>query len=191
MNNGKSDLLLEMIAPNQRWHVMLIEQQAIKEKTPPAHQGAQMTVQLVIQKDPTTARSLLLESLTATTTDVQSKALLQSLSAQLYQVIYYQNRYTINQRTDIVGQASDDVTQWSKNNFADTITNLLALSLQPVEHLKATPLANFLPLLTDGNSLDLEPTLFDLLANPLENLINLRMHKNHNFDLDLLPFSIR
>jgi len=169
-----------------------IEKKANKEKNNVQQIKARViTLQLNLQKDPDQLSAQLagMEALRAKTQDVASKALLQSMTAEVYLIYYERNAYKINQRTDIVGQIANDPTQWTKKVFTDTICSLLALSLQPAERLQATPIDAYKELLTKGNTATLEPTLFDMLSRRQVALLkSLRNAQNdYQFNSDLVP----
>jgi len=172
--------------------VALIEQRANKEKNTIQQIKARViSLQLNLQKDPDQLPAQLagMEALTAETQDVASKALLQSMTAEVYLIYYQRNAYKINQRTDIVGQIVNDPSQWTKKIVTDTICSLLALSLQPAELLQATPITAYKELLTVGNTTNLEPTLFDMLSRRRVALLkSLRSTQNdYQFNSDLVP----
>lgn len=188
--------LVEMDKPASALDVVaLIEQQAIKDKNTLQRIKARvMTLQLTVQKDPEQLPAQLasVEALMAETNDEATKAFLQSMVAELYLNYYRQNTYRINNRTDIEGQVTDDLTQWTKNTLADTIVSLLASSLQPANCLQTTPVTDYQVLLTEGNTTELEPTLYDLLARRrIELLTTLRnVQSDRDFNLDLVPLFV-
>lgn len=98
----------------------------------------QMVLHLQIDPDKAPAEIGAFESLMNQTTKPTDKALLQSMTAELYLLYYNSNRIAINQRTNLTGQASGDVREWTKNQFLDKIRNLLNLSVQNGIHFQKT-----------------------------------------------------
>ncbi len=98
-------------------------------------------------------------------TKTEQKALLHSMTAELYYMYYSTSQYAINQRSQIVGFIPDDMNEWSKNLFFDKINEELKLSLQDTDSLQKMDVRQFGTLIEPGNdSKDLQPTLYDFLA---------------------------
>lgn len=89
----------------------------------------QLVLRLQIDPDKAPAEIAAFESLMNQTTNPTDKALLQSMTAELYFLYYNNNRYVINQRTNLGSQAVSDLREWTKNQFADKIRILLNQSL--------------------------------------------------------------
>lgn len=105
------------------------------------------------------------ENYAADCPDTASVAVLHSMIAEMYNFYYTQNRWTIGQRTDLVGYVPEDIREWTSNLFTQKIKEELAASLQPAKLLQETPVAEFKAILTDGkNTPALRPTLYDFLA---------------------------
>ncbi|MGB4415067.1 MAG: alpha-2-macroglobulin family protein [Paludibacter sp.] len=99
-------------------------------------------------------------------TDPAEKALLHSMTAELYARHYQSDRRTINRRTQITGFVPDDIKEWSKNIYFDKISALLDRSLENIEALQKTDVLQFDVLIEKGeDSPTLQPTLFDFLAH--------------------------
>jgi len=97
--------------------------------------------------------------------DQASKAILLSMTAEMYKRYYEQNRWQINQRTAISGFIPEDIREWSGNLFTDKIKDQIRLSLQPAGVLQNTPVSNFQDILENGKDTNpLRPTLYDFLA---------------------------
>src|SRR5664279_697046 len=91
-------------------------------------------------------------------------ALLKSIEAEgLFQYLQA-NRYRYRNRTAIISDTSSDIATWTMNRLAGKISALYISSLDNPDLLKRTPLENFNTVLISGNSRELRPTLFDLLA---------------------------
>ena len=99
-------------------------------------------------------------------TDPAEKALLHSMTAELYARHYQSDRWKINRRTQITGFVPDDIKEWSKNIYFDKISALLDRSLENTEVLQKTDVLQFDVLIEKGeDSRTLQPTLFDFLAH--------------------------
>lgn len=175
--------------------VALIEQKAIEENNLLQRIKARVVaLRLTVQDAPDQwpAQIKGMESLMATTEDVAGKALLQSITAELYLSYFRDQAYAIRKRTDVVGTPSDDLSQWTKNTFADTICNLLSASQQPIERLLATPVDEIGDLLSEGNTDDLEPTLFDLLSRRRVELLSVlrTLLSSTAFHADVVPLLV-
>jgi hypothetical protein len=91
-------------------------------------------------------------------------ALLKSIEAeQLYQFLLG-SRYQIEGRTNIEGDTSSDINTWTAGRLRQKIRILYLASIENSKLLLQTPLENFNPVLVRGNSRELRPTLYDLLA---------------------------
>ncbi|HET7000637.1 MAG TPA: alpha-2-macroglobulin family protein, partial [Puia sp.] len=91
-------------------------------------------------------------------------ALLKSIEAEeLFQYLQG-HRYQFRNRTAVIADTSRDITTWTINRLSDSISALYLSSLDRSDILKKTPLENFNAVLIPGNSRELRPTLFDLLA---------------------------
>jgi len=132
---------------------------------------------LRIEPDKAPAQIARFDSLIGKAANEPDKALLQSMTAELYQMYYTHNRYDINMRTEVIGLNPGDLTEWTRNQFLDKIGNLLADSMQNETLLQQTDINLYKTLLTTGESEspDVKSTLFDFLARrKIELLKNLR-----------------
>jgi len=91
-------------------------------------------------------------------------ALLKSIEAAELLQFLLEHRYQFRNRTAIITDTSSDINTWTIKRLMDKISDLYLSSLDNADLLKRTPLENFKPVLVSGNSRDLRPTLFDLLA---------------------------
>ncbi|GHT76986.1 hypothetical protein AGMMS50262_16870 [Bacteroidia bacterium] len=93
------------------------------------------------------------------------KAVLSSLTAELYAKYYQADSYKINRRTPVVGYVPEDIREWTSNLFLDKIADLVRQSLTPADKLQATNVLDYKEILLEGSaSRTLRPTLFDFLA---------------------------
>ena len=125
-------------------------------------------MRFTLDKDPDKASELIreFEAFTLQTTDPATRALLHSMTGELYANYYNRDSWTINQRTEIKGAAPEDMKEWTRNMYYDRVVNELQLSLQQSDILKKASLSAYSILLIKGNdSPTLRPTLFDFLAN--------------------------
>jgi len=91
-------------------------------------------------------------------------ALFKSIEADELFQYFLGHRYQFRNRTALLSDTSSDITTWTISRLTDNISNLYLSSLDNPELLKKTPLENFNAVLISGNSRELRPTLFDLLA---------------------------
>jgi len=125
-------------------------------------------MRFTLEKNPDEAPALILdfETYTNKSTDPQEKALLHSMTAELYVLHYQSQAYIINQRTEVRGYVPEDMKEWTKNIYFDKISKHLSASLENVAVLQKTDALKFATLLEKGDdSRILQPTLFDFLAN--------------------------
>ena len=107
-----------------------------------------------------------LENLITTTSNVNDKALLHSMLAELYLDYYNSNRWTIDQRTDLRGLVPDDMNEWSKNIFQEKALKNLAESVSDQESLLKQATKSYKDIIELGDdSQKLYPTLSDFLLN--------------------------
>lgn len=105
------------------------------------------------------------------TSDPASKAVLHSMTAEMYQQYYRQDRWRINQRSDISGYVPEDIREWSSNLFTDTIRTHVIQSLEPAKLLQETPTNRFQEIMEAGKDAPaLRPTLFDFLSQRAVNI---------------------
>lgn len=124
-----------------------------------------MKDQLEVNDDDFPALIKEVENYAAECNDPASAAVLHSMVAEMYNNYYIQNRWKINQRTDLVGYVPEDIREWTSNLFTQKIKEELTASLQPAKLLQQTPVAEFKVILTEGkNTPTLRPTLYDFLA---------------------------
>ncbi|ADQ79404.1 alpha-2-macroglobulin domain protein [Paludibacter propionicigenes WB4] len=121
-----------------------------------------------LDKNPDETSALIkdFESFTEKSSDPAEKALLHSMTAELYALIYQRDQWTINQRTELKGTVPDDIKEWTKNIYFDKISKHLSASLDNTAVLQKTDADKFITLLQKGDdSKTLQPTLFDFLGS--------------------------
>lgn len=97
--------------------------------------------------------------------DGAEKAIWQSINAELYWQYYQRNRWTILNRTPLVGEPPADIATWDAATLIAKASDLYQTSILDSEPLKAIPVERYAPLLLEGkNTRQLRPTLYDFLA---------------------------
>lgn len=97
--------------------------------------------------------------------DGTQKAILQSMLAEMYLLYAHRHRYQLYDRITSAGERPDDISTWSLSHFYKKITSLYLASLEQQELLKKTQLKNLQVIVDTGkNTLQLQPTLYDLLT---------------------------
>lgn len=105
------------------------------------------------------------EQFSAKAKDPIERALLYSMTAELYANYYNTNSWTVNERTDIEGNAPKDINEWTSSHFYHKILSLLDISLSNPEFLKNVDVLKIAELLETGkDSRRLMPTLFDFMC---------------------------
>lgn len=100
------------------------------------------------------------------TAAMPSKALLQSVLADMYWQYFQAQQYTILQRTAGGDAASTDFLTWDATRFSSEITRLHLSALEQKKALQQVPLNSFDPVLQySGSSRQMRPTLYDFLAH--------------------------
>lgn len=107
-----------------------------------------------------------LENLIATSKDMNDKALLHSMLAELYLNYYDSDRWTIDRRTNIAGFVPDDMKEWSKNIFQEKALSNLEESVKYQPSLLKQTTKSYKDIIELGDdSQTLYPTLYDFLMN--------------------------
>ncbi|HWH62647.1 MAG TPA: MG2 domain-containing protein, partial [Ginsengibacter sp.] len=94
-----------------------------------------------------------------------ARSILESITAQLYWNYFQQNRYKLYQRTNTTNFTKADITTWTADDLNKKIGELYVSSLENEKLLQQTNLAYFDAILIKGNTRNLRPTLYDLLAH--------------------------
>ena len=125
-------------------------------------------MRFTLDKNPDEAPTLIrdFEAFTAKSTDPAERALLHSMTAELYAQFYQKDAYTINNRTELKGFVPEDMKEWTKNIYFDKICMHLAASMENPAVLQHTDALKFAALIEKGDdSRTIQPTLFDFLGN--------------------------
>jgi Bacterial Alpha-2-macroglobulin MG10 domain/Alpha-2-macroglobulin family/MG2 domain len=93
------------------------------------------------------------------------RSILESLLARLYWSYLQQNRYKLYNRTATVTHSGNDITTWTVDDFHRRIGELFVTSVKEEGLLQRTGLNEWDPILIKGNSRQLRPTLYDILAH--------------------------
>ncbi|MFZ4726281.1 MAG: MG2 domain-containing protein, partial [Paludibacter sp.] len=124
-------------------------------------------MRFILEKNPDEAPALIkdFEAFTEKSTDHAERALLHSMTADLYAQYFQNQSFKIIQRTELKGIIPDDIKEWTKNIFFDKINKHLTASLENKVLLQNTATLKYAALLEIGeDSPVLQPTLFDFLA---------------------------
>lgn len=107
-----------------------------------------------------------LENQVATITDINDKALLQSMLAELYLNYYDASRWNIDERTNIIGFVPNDIKEWSSNIFKEKALLNLAESVKNESSLLKQTTKFYKDVIDLGDdSQRLYPTLYDFLID--------------------------
>ncbi|MDR0540725.1 MAG: hypothetical protein LBH19_00775, partial [Dysgonamonadaceae bacterium] len=136
----------------------------------------QLKYETAIDNDVLPDRIREIEQFAGTEKDAVGQAVLYSLLAQLYTNYYRANVYLINQRTEITGDAPEDLREWTQNLFIRKTEDLVRLSLRPVSELQRTAASVYREILIEGeSSREFRPALYDfLLEQDIEALTQYR-----------------
>ena len=165
---------VNQLAEKQLPESALKEVQAILEQAQKEKNSAEVVKAMVfkmrftLEKNPDEAPALIkdFEAYTEKSTDPAEKALLHSMTADLYAQLYQKDQWTINNRTVVTGFVPDDIKEWTKNIYFDKITKHLAASLENATVLQQTDALKFAVLLEKGaDSKTLQSSLFDFLGS--------------------------
>lgn len=129
--------------------------EAIQTKNTPALIQALITrMKNQLEKDVNTFPELIkeVETYAGTCPDSASVAILHSMIAEMYNNYYMQNRWNVNQRTELAGYVPDDIREWTSNLFREKIKQELTLSLQPARLLQQTPVSQYNLILKKGKT---------------------------------------
>ncbi|MFV0606043.1 MAG: alpha-2-macroglobulin family protein [Niabella sp.] len=92
-------------------------------------------------------------------------AIFNSFLANLYQQYYDLHRYQLYNRTNTINFEKDDIATWTIDDFHQKISALYLRSIIQKQLLQQTKLGDFDAIITKGNTRQLRPTLYDLLAH--------------------------
>ena len=109
---------------------------------------------------------LRLEKYTSNLDSSAYRAVLSSMIAEMYQNQYRQDRWKIDQRTELGDYVPDDIREWTTGLFERKIGEQLSLSLKPEDLLRQTSLAAYQEILdTKDYTESLYPSLYDFLMD--------------------------
>lgn len=95
-----------------------------------------------------------------------AKQLVHALLADLYMGYYTANRYRILSRTNLSGEAPDDIGTWGQRHFLEKIFEEYGKALQNPGLLQSAKTRDYVEVLKDGDSLNtFRPALYDILAH--------------------------
>ncbi|MFA7616565.1 MAG: MG2 domain-containing protein [Weeksellaceae bacterium] len=93
------------------------------------------------------------------------KQILESILGELYADYYNENRWEIENLTELEESAGENFRTWTENQFRDEIIKLYKNSLENPGKLKAEPIENWVYLLKREKETEkFRPTLYDFLA---------------------------
>ena len=93
-----------------------------------------------------------------------TKAVMQSMLAEMYTQYLYNNSYKFSDRTAVTDQKSDDITTWDIPKLTDKVFELYSASVQD-KSIKNVKLTDYKDLLSSDFDEELQPTLYDFLIN--------------------------
>ncbi len=146
-------------------------------------------MRFILEKNPAEAPILIrnFETFANQSVLTDEKAMLFSMTAELYTQYYQSNAFIINRRINVMGYIPDDINAWSKNIYFNKISSLLAESVSNTLILQNTPILKFSLFLENGSETQiLQPTLFDWLSqrriNILQQITEAETIKNNLID---------
>ena len=107
----------------------------------------------------------ILDSALQKTSDMAVRSLLESLIAFEYKSYFNNNRWRYYNRSNTVNFKKEDINTWSADDFNASISQHYLLSVKESTILQQTKLPTFDAIIIKGNTRDLRPTLYDLLAH--------------------------
>ena len=172
---------VEEYAQKQMPESALKEVETILEQAKKEHNSPQIIkatvnkMRFMLDKNPDEATELIkeFENMTNESKDPVEKAVMQSMTAELYYKFYQNNQYNIVQRTEIKGFVPEDMKEWTRNIFFNKILEQLNFSMTNSELLQKTSSLNYADILEQGkDSRTIQPTLFDFLSYKRIELLN-------------------
>lgn len=118
------------------------------------------------------------------------KSILQSLLAETYWNYLQQNRWQINQRTQVQGDAGDDIKTWSIKRLNDETVKYYLLSLKESQILQQIKVDTLDAVLVgDKTYRSFRPMLYDLLAHRALDVFNNTQLGLTQYDDELIDMS--
>lgn len=99
------------------------------------------------------------------TSDPVAKAIFYSMIAEEYHTYFKANRYKIYNRSQTATTTENDIATWGPGHFHRAITYWHLRSIENEQPLQMAPIQMIAPVLTQNNSQQLRPTVYDLLAH--------------------------
>lgn len=125
---------------------------------------SEMKNELDIDRDRFPNLILSVEEYAKATTDPAANAVLHSMLAEMYKFYLTENRWNIDQRTEITGFVPEDIREWSTNLFEDKIKEHIDQSLRQANLLQETPAIGFQAIMETGENIQSPiTTLYDFL----------------------------
>ncbi len=94
-----------------------------------------------------------------------AKSIVQSLLAEEYWRIYQYDKWKIYQRTSTTNAPSNDVNTWTIKDFHQKMSALFLASVHNSSALQKISIKEINPIIRNGNTDELRPTVYDLLAH--------------------------
>ncbi|MEP7256944.1 MAG: alpha-2-macroglobulin family protein [Flavitalea sp.] len=94
-----------------------------------------------------------------------SKSILQNIAAEAYWNFLQQSRWKLYGRTATISFDKKDIATWGTDDLHRKISSLYLASIANKNILQKTSLELYNPIITQGNTRQLRPTLFDLLGH--------------------------
>src|SRR5580692_2445033 len=107
------------------------------------------------------------------------RSILESLLARLYWSYMQQNRVKLYNRTATTAHGGDDLSTWTTGDFHRRISELYRASVKEEGLLEQMEQIKWAPVLIKGNSPQLRPTLYDILAHEAQDYF-----KNYEASID-------
>lgn len=101
----------------------------------------------------------------AAANDDAEKSVLRVILANVYETYFENNSYRFYNRSVTINFKKADVTTWNADDFDKTITELYSEALKPSVPLQKQSIDKFNAIVIKGNTENLRPTLYDLLAH--------------------------
>ncbi|MBI9069347.1 MAG: hypothetical protein JEZ09_18765 [Salinivirgaceae bacterium] len=93
------------------------------------------------------------------------KCIINSMLAEMYWNFYENNRWKIQNKTDIKNAKEEDISEWTFADFIAITKEKYKASLLETKALQETKVISYESIIKKGNSPEERPTLFDLLLN--------------------------
>lgn len=142
-------------------------------------------LQKEIDRDTENGITQKLEELITKTNKPEEHVLIHSILASEYYKIYRQDRWNINQRTNLSNSIPADIKEWTANIFVDKIYDHLEASVKDKKLLEQSTTSIYEDIIQLGvDSRVYQPTLYDfIMCRAIEIAKNLNEIGNDGFDL--------